>query len=437
VFHDDTAAALKLDHECLEQLSRQPRDAERDTWKDEAILNCLIYCYEKTGLLDKARGMERLYPPAANLFTTSYRASVLAACDIREGQLDDGARRLREALVESERHAGRRSGAASLLAASLAQVHYERDELDAVEELLADRMDVIEDACYVDAVQSAYISLARLWIVRKDFPAAHTLLDRAEAIGNHRAWRRLLAACAAERTRLWLLENRAMDAGRAAAQLEHIAAKHGGITRVEHGEVAHLLHLTRTRMLLHQHDQAGAVTLLKKVTSGKGAASHPYTLAKFRLLLAVACEGVGDRAAAFANLAEVLKFGDSANLVRLIADEKSAVVHLIEALPRATVHAVTQAGYRERLWRALGLPGVKTVVATSASSAIVAESLSRREQDILGLVTKGLANKQIARTLLITPETVKWHLKNVYSKLGVSGRTLAAHRARQMELIRD
>ena len=45
--------------------------------------------------------------------------------------------------------------------------------------------------------------------------------------------------------------------------------------------------------------------------------------------------------------------------------------------------------------------------------------------------------KQIAKALLITPETVKWHLKNIYGKLGVSGRTLAVHQAQKLAVTRS
>ncbi|MNR60978.1 HTH-type transcriptional regulator AlkS [compost metagenome] len=46
-----------------------------------------------------------------------------------------------------------------------------------------------------------------------------------------------------------------------------------------------------------------------------------------------------------------------------------------------------------------------------------------------------MPNKRIARVLGISPETVKWHLKNVYGKLGVLGRDEAVLRARHLGLI--
>jgi DNA-binding NarL/FixJ family response regulator len=55
--------------------------------------------------------------------------------------------------------------------------------------------------------------------------------------------------------------------------------------------------------------------------------------------------------------------------------------------------------------------------------------LSARERDILDAVTRGLRNKEIARELWISEPTVKFHLHNIYRKLGVSTRTEAARAA--------
>ncbi|MNF09648.1 HTH-type transcriptional regulator AlkS [compost metagenome] len=45
-----------------------------------------------------------------------------------------------------------------------------------------------------------------------------------------------------------------------------------------------------------------------------------------------------------------------------------------------------------------------------------------------------MPNKKIARALGVSPETVKWHLKNIYGKLGVTGRDEAIARMRDLGL---
>ena len=52
--------------------------------------------------------------------------------------------------------------------------------------------------------------------------------------------------------------------------------------------------------------------------------------------------------------------------------------------------------------------------------------LTHREREVLTLLVRGLSNKEIASQLVVTPETVKQHLKSIFSKLGVHTRAAAA-----------
>ena len=52
--------------------------------------------------------------------------------------------------------------------------------------------------------------------------------------------------------------------------------------------------------------------------------------------------------------------------------------------------------------------------------------MTRREHEILRLVAEGLTNAQLARMLWLSEQTVKFHLSNIYRKLGVANRTEAS-----------
>lgn len=87
---------------------------------------------------------------------------------------------------------------------------------------------------------------------------------------------------------------------------------------------------------------------------------------------------------------------------------------------------------------AAGTLGAPTPV--SGSSAAVATAadvgLTRREGEIVELVQTGMSNAAMASTLFVTEQTIKFHLSNIYRKLGVSNRTQAAARARGLGLTR-
>jgi LuxR family transcriptional regulator, maltose regulon positive regulatory protein len=70
-----------------------------------------------------------------------------------------------------------------------------------------------------------------------------------------------------------------------------------------------------------------------------------------------------------------------------------------------------------------------------APRSATAEALSAREGDILKLIAQGLSNKEIARTLTITPETVKSHVKHIFIKMGVEKRAQAVSRAQSLGLV--
>ena len=63
------------------------------------------------------------------------------------------------------------------------------------------------------------------------------------------------------------------------------------------------------------------------------------------------------------------------------------------------------------------------------------EGLTGRELEVLRLVAAGLPNVAIARQLWVTEQTVKFHLSNVYRKLGVANRTQASHYAHTRGLV--
>lgn len=81
----------------------------------------------------------------------------------------------------------------------------------------------------------------------------------------------------------------------------------------------------------------------------------------------------------------------------------------------AAVHALSQ-----------GLiVGTSALLFESESEPLSQGPLTERELEVIGLLSKGLANKQIALTLGISEHTVKFHVSSIYTKLNVTNRTEA------------
>jgi DNA-binding NarL/FixJ family response regulator len=76
--------------------------------------------------------------------------------------------------------------------------------------------------------------------------------------------------------------------------------------------------------------------------------------------------------------------------------------------------------------------------ASASDSAVIAEDdadLTRREREILALVAEGHSNRELARMLWVTEQTVKFHLSNIYRKLDVANRTEASRWAHRHGLV--
>ena len=74
-------------------------------------------------------------------------------------------------------------------------------------------------------------------------------------------------------------------------------------------------------------------------------------------------------------------------------------------------------------------------VAARLADRVSSPSLTSREVGVLELVAKGMSNKEIGAALFVSETTVKYHLKNIYAKLGANDRTEAALLATQRGIL--
>ena len=81
-------------------------------------------------------------------------------------------------------------------------------------------------------------------------------------------------------------------------------------------------------------------------------------------------------------------------------------------------------------------PEATEVLVQSATQPVIpGHDLTERERDVLKLMVDGKQNAEIAQELIISPSTVKYHIGNIYSKLGVDSRVAAVSLAIQRQLV--
>lgn len=103
--------------------------------------------------------------------------------------------------------------------------------------------------------------------------------------------------------------------------------------------------------------------------------------------------------------------------------ERGAAAFVLKCVDPCDLAGALRQVTRGSIFRPLDRPGVGTL------SALEEAGLSPRELAILEALESGGSNREIAERLFVAEQTVKFHLTNIYRKLGVSSRTEAVHYA--------
>ncbi len=126
----------------------------------------------------------------------------------------------------------------------------------------------------------------------------------------------------------------------------------------------------------------------------------------------------GAQSEALVYMREALKIAASEGYVRNFLDEDKEVLALARKVRNAAPEFVDQLEEQNTL-----------------QVNVLIEPLKTREYEILKLIAAGMSNAEIAANLYITTGTVKWYIKNIFTKLGVNKRTQAVKKARQLEIL--
>ena len=123
----------------------------------------------------------------------------------------------------------------------------------------------------------------------------------------------------------------------------------------------------------------------------------------------------------------VLSVSTDENLIQTIL-KRGASAYIVKSINPIDLPSALRQAVEGTVYSAIGLP-------ESSDSAAKAVGLTDRETAILSALARGLSNEAIGKELWVAEQTVKFHLTNIYRKLGVSNRTEAARLAYQHGLV--
>jgi LuxR family maltose regulon positive regulatory protein len=333
---------------------------------------------------------------------------------------------LRPALAAAEKKEGRRGMVACVYASVLAAALLEHDQPAAAEALLANRLDVIEGS-YPDIVLTAYRTLARVAAGQGDERRALATLDGLDALAKRRRLPRLQMHCLAERIRIHALGGRAETAEKLVAALDRLAPAFQHETFlvfVPQYQLTTAIAKAYAALARHQFDEVERQ--LQSADALADRLQHGHDAQTIKVLRAVAARQCGS-AGALALLSEAIGLANLGGNTRLLADTHPMAVEMAGELRE-------MAGGAQTTRAAVTAPATSPLPAPPSKSARQG-LLTAKEAEVLHLLYKGMSNKLIARALDISAETVKWHLKNLFTKLSAGTRRHAVDRARLLGLV--
>jgi LuxR family maltose regulon positive regulatory protein len=429
---DNTEQALAIAKACLAQ-------GLKDPWNANVASNVARFGYWKAG--DVRSFYATPWVPFSaeeskwNVFASVYRLCLEGLMEMDQARADRADQLYDEAMGLAEQHVGPNSVCATFPASLTALRHYHRGDLKAAEDLVIDRMPLIRAAGMLECVAPAYECLIKIAAYRNNIVHAFALLEEVESLAEERGWGRLLAMAQLWRLRFFLDEGRVSEASACLDRLEKLEAAYPAPVRCAWSSIRLIAKVGRASMAVANNHLHEAIQLL---TSARQEAVEMKQLHRALLIavqLSTSLLQARDSVAAHRVFQDAMRAAAAGKMGQLILDGGPQIGELLASfqdLPRNKPDTELSS-YADDLmarWRERHEPQ-----AVEKDKLSVAELLSTRERNIISLIARGQSNKEVARDLGISPETVKSHMKHIFEKLEVEKRTQAVARAQSLGLM--
>lgn len=378
-----------------------------------------------------------LHEKAGSFFGWSYAESIRASLKVSQGDVGEAIEDMRRAMhrMNAEGPPGLVSG--GVIAAHLGDALYETGELDEAERIVSAYLPHIQQQSIVDPHCLATVTLARIATIRGRTDFAHELLEGLIASGHRYSLSRLVECGRAELVREAVL---AGDLDTAQRRLRAL----GGDARLptegqylfasSELEAQRICHI---RYLIHAGQHGEARAMLQAEVRTATLKHRNRRLARLKVLQAISLDAEGQHAHARRVMTEAIALAAPGRMRRVILDEGPAAQRLLSVL--AAENMQNAPGWAEDAVaaHARSLSGGTDPRGEDDEEPAdgLSEPLTRREIDILGFLALGHSNRDLAQRLAVSQNTVKFHLRNIFAKLGATNRMQAVQAARHFQLI--
>lgn len=428
------AIALKDNSEVALSIAQGCPSRSSDPWTANVASNVVRFGHLKRGDLKNYYATPwipySLDDDKRNLFATVYYRCIQGMAEAQQLRVAAAERYYLDALRLAEEYVGPNSVAAALPGSLIARIRYEQGRLDEAEATLIDRLPLINAGAMLDCVLSAYFVMARIARHRKNSERAYALLELAENQGDTRGWGRLSAAALLERARLCLSESRTDEAAECLTRLERLVVEYPAPSTCAWSDIHRYAALTRAYIASAEQRFDDAISILTGLRRELESVHNLQLALRVGTHLATVKFRSKRASEALTSFGGIVAALAKAGIYQTILDEGAEIGPLLAAYQDKAEHTRSShelTSYVSNLtaaWRSR----YQSDPQQTPTSAI-ADPLSAREADILKFIAEGRSNKEIARNLAIAPETVKSHIKHIFTKLNVEKRAQAVSRA--------
>ncbi|WP_198683842.1 LuxR C-terminal-related transcriptional regulator [Peristeroidobacter agariperforans] len=371
------------------------------------------------------RGKE-LLQGTQHIYALAQASVVLMLIDRAEGHAREAAESCMELYARTR--GGRRNPIWVTATTAAASVHYHHNRLQQAEALCTEVLPLLSMAPSLENLTVAHVVAARLKCAAAKYGDALRLLDYLHSVLESSSCQRLLARVCFEKVRLWLLQEQPLRALRVLAdcgQSFHVDANNTAEPQWE--EFA----LSRVAILIHRGLFDTAASELQRLCERAEVAGDVYGRVRLEAALATCSWQAHEEDAAFGRMNRALTLTGHRGFSRAVFDDVFGLPKMFAtAIKMSRVPNLPPAEYFKRFRDVLSFDPYESPWPAEPSPL-----LTQRELDLLKLVSLGLSNKDISERSNITLLTTKWHLKNVFAKLGVSTRMEAVFRAQELRLV--
>ena len=391
-------------------------------------MNYLSYGYFDSGHFEKAyqAGEEAIFHrrELRSIYGENYLYFHLGKICLAQGRLRDAEQLYHEGYQLAVDNFGMDSDMAAIASAHLAESLYEKNEIEQAQARLENAFPRIEQTeAWFDVYISAYFTAARIAYIQGDSNSVRKILLKASHTGRRRNIRRLRLLAVNQYIRFLVKQGRLLKANWMIKRLQfaELIQDTTGKEFVAH-RIREEIGLTVSYYLVESGHPQDATRIINSLSKTAGRIGSRRSLISWYILGALAWFQLGKHKQALARLNEAVAHAMFEGFKRPFLEYGEAQQQMLEmALSNPQWFPIN------RLKRSFLVELINIISRENKHrKRHLSDLLTPREKEVVKYVYEGCSNKEIAKYCHCSENTVKFHLKNVFVKLGVKDRKTLA-----------